>query len=152
MIDEVRDSSNEDEKMAAARGEVDLFESSNRRPNTLRWAANIGYAAVLVVMALLPSTSVVTDLFVPDWIAHAMAYGIQAALVFWAVLPSLGRNRALAIGVVTASAFGVLTEGLQLLQPGRSVEFKDLVANTTGALLMCGIIAGASRLGSGAKP
>lgn len=137
--------------MAPAIGDGKSPEPSKRRSNTLRWAANIGYAVVLMVMALLPSRSIVTDLAPPDWIAHAVAYGIQAALVYWASLPSLGRTRSLVVGAVTASVFGALTECLQLLQPGRSVEFKDLIANTTGALLMCGIIAGARRFGSGAR-
>lgn len=152
MIDEAWGPSNEDEKLAPARSEADSLESTNRRPSTLQWVANIGYAAVLVVMALLPSTSVVSDLSVPDWLAHAIAYGIQSVLVYWASLPMLDRRRALAVGVVTASTFGVLTEGLQLLQPGRSVEFKDLVANTAGALLMCGVVAGVSGLRTGPRP
>ncbi len=34
-----------------------------------------------------------------------------------------------------------------MLQPGRTVELKDLVANAVGALLVCGVIAVAGRLG-----
>ena len=115
----------------------------------VRWAANLGYAILLVIMALIPSTSLVTELSVPDWFAHGVAYGIQAALIFWALLPSIGRHRALLMGVVGASVFGMVTEGLQLLQPGRSVEFNDLVANTVGAILVCGMIAGLGRFSAG---
>ena len=147
MIDRVSGSSNTNEEKAAERegdASVNILRSIR-----VRWAANVGYAILLVIMALIPTTSRVTELSVPDWFAHAVAYGIQAALIFWALLPSISRHRALLMGVVGASVFGMVTEGLQLLQPVRSVEFKDLVANTAGALLVCGIIAGLGRYSAG---
>lgn len=152
MIDRVESSSITDQEKAPEAGGIgpsDRLKSS--RNLRFRWAVNIGYAILLVVLALLPSTVRLSELAISDWFAHAAAYGIQAALVYWASRPSLGPNRALAVGVLAASGFGVLTEGLQLLQPGRSVEFKDLVANTIGALLACVIIAGVSRFGTGAE-
>jgi len=117
-----------------------------RQGTTLRWAINAGYAILLIIMALVPSTSSIAELSPPDWISHAAAYGIQTAFVFWACLPTRGRNRALLIGVVGASAFGIVTEALQLFQPSRSVELKDLAANSAGALLACGLIIAAARL------
>lgn len=111
----------------------------------LRWAVNGGYALLLIIMAVLPSTSRVAELSVPDWLAHSAAYGVQAALLYWASLPSLGQTRALAAGVIGAAAFGVATEGVQLFHPGRDVEFKDVAANCVGALLVCGVIAGVRR-------
>ena len=114
----------------------------HRPPIMFRWAANGGYAILLVIMAVLPLTLTVVGSWVPDWLAHAVAYGIQMALVYWAALPSLGHGRSLAVGVVAAGAFGLVTEGLQYLQPARTVELKDLAANTVGALIFCGIIAG----------
>ena len=114
----------------------------HRPPIRFRWAANGGYAILLVIMAVLPSTLTVVGSSVPDWLAHAVAYGIQMALVYWAALPSLGHGRSLAVGVVAAGAFGLVTEGLQFLQPARTVELKDLAANIVGALIFCGIIAG----------
>ena len=152
MIDRMESPSITDGEKAPEFGEIGSVDrlKSNRNLG-LRWAANIVYGILLMVLALLPSTVRVAELAISDWFAHAVAYGIQAALVFWASLPSLGQNRALAVGVLGAIGFGVLTEGLQLLQPGRSVEFKDLVANTIGAFLVCVIIAGVSRFGTGAK-
>jgi VanZ family protein len=118
----------------------------SRQTMVFRWATNAGYAILLVIMALLPSTSSIAELAPPDWISHAVAYGIQTALVFWACLPTKGRNRALLLGVVGASAFGIVTEALQLFQPSRSVELKDLAANSVGALLVGGLIVVAGRL------
>lgn len=110
-----------------------------------RWLANAGYAALLVVLALVPSSSLDIGRSVPDWAAHAVAYGLQAGLITWASLPALGRRRALVAGVSGATAFGAVTELLQLLQPRRSVEPADLVANAVGALVACGIIAAVGR-------
>jgi len=112
----------------------------------LRWATNAGYAILLVIMALVPSMSSIAELSPPDWISHAVAYGVQAALIFWACLPTRGRNRALLIGVVGASGFGIVTEALQFFQPSRSVELEDLAANSVGALLVCCLIVGVARL------
>ncbi len=147
MIDWVSGSSNTHEEKAAEREGNPSVEFL--RSIRVRWATNVGYAILLLIMALIPSTSRVMELSVPDWFAHATAYGIQSALIFWASLPSIGRRRALVIGVIGASVFGMVTEGLQLLQPGRSVEFKDLVSNTLGALLVCGIVAGVGGFGKG---
>jgi len=147
VIDRVSDSSNTHEERAAERerdASVNFLRSIR-----VRWATNLGYAVLLVIMALTPSTFRVTELSVPDWFAHGVAYGIQAALIFWALLPSIGRHRALLMGVVGASVFGMVTEGLQLLQPGRSVEFNDFVANSVGAMLVCGVIAGLGRYSAG---
>jgi VanZ family protein len=111
-------------------------------------AVNGGYAVLLVIMAVLPSTSKAVALFsLPDWFAHAMAYGIQMALVYWASLPSLGHHRSLVLGVVAAGAFGLVTEGLQYFQPGRTVELRDLEANIAGALIFCTVIVAAGRFG-----
>ncbi len=118
--------------------------SMKHRPGIIfRWAANGGYAILLVIMAIVPSSTLTAvGSSVPDWLAHGVAYGIQMALVYWAALPSLGHGRSLVVGVIAAGAFGLVTEGLQFLQPARSVELKDLIANAVGALIFCGVIAG----------
>ena len=127
--------------------EPDPTAAASPRPNgTIRWAINGVYAILLVIMALVPSTSSIAELSPPDWLAHSLAYGLQAALLYWACLPWLGRNRAMLCGVVGASGFGFVTEALQLLQPSRAVELKDLAANTVGAVIVCGLIVAAAHL------
>lgn len=127
----------------------DGIETTSRSPTKnqpsilFRWAANAGYAILLVIMAVLPSstlTAVASS--VPDWLGHGVAYGIQMVLVYWATLPSLGHGRSLVVGVIAAGSFGLVTEGLQFLQPARTVELKDLAANAVGALIFCGAVAG----------
>ena len=113
-------------------------QSSNTDPSTsLRWLVNLVYAVILVILALVPSIADVAGLNIPDWFAHALA-----------LLPGLGRRGSLVGGLLGATLFGIGTEGLQLLHPARSVEMKDLAANTVVALVACGILAGASRFGS----
>lgn len=143
MIDKVRGSLSLDEDPdPQAELEPPTPSRTMHRPSIVfRWAANGGYAILLVTMAVLPSTLTGVGSSVPDWLAHAVAYGIQMALVYWAALPSLGHRRSLAVGVVAAGVFGAVTECLQFLQPARTVELKDLAANAVGALICCGVIA-----------
>jgi len=108
---------------------------------TFRRAIVAAYSVFLIVAALAPPSTLGGLTSLPDWVAHALAYGVQAGLLFWAMAPTLGRGRALVIGVVGAVGFGVVTEVLQLLQPGRAVELKDLLANTVGAVSVCAAIA-----------
>jgi len=61
---------------------------------------------------------------------HAVTHGV---MVLIPVLLALGRWRALAIGAGFATA--ICLEIGQLYVPGRSFEWLDLFANTTGALL-----------------
>jgi VanZ family protein len=102
-----------------------------------RWLANAVYAAALVVLAVMPPTPATARVGVPDWLAHAVGYGIQGGLLFWAMVPTAGSFRSAVLGIAGATAFGAATEGLQLLQPARSAEAADLVADAVGAILVC---------------
>ena len=101
-----------------------------------RWAANAGYAALLIVVAILPPSVIASRAAVPDWLAHGAAYGIQSALIFWALHPVMRRRSAVVGAVAGAIGFGTATEALQLLQPERAVELSDVVANAVGAGLV----------------
>jgi VanZ family protein len=104
-------------------------------PIAVRWIVNAIYAAVLAALAVVPPGPLTIGPSVPDWLAHAVAYGIQAGLLFWAVpATATTRSRARA-GLTGAVAFGAATEALQLLQPARSTELVDLVANGLGAAI-----------------
>jgi VanZ family protein len=105
-----------------------------------RWLFNLGYAILLIVLALVPSAALSTTLVIPDCFAHAVAYGVQAGLLFWALKPTLGRAKSLAMGGFGAILFGLCTECLQLLQPERTVELRDVVANTIGVIAAAGAI------------
>jgi len=104
-------------------------------PITVRWIVNAIYAALLVALAVVPPSPWPGASSVPDWLAHGVAYGVQAALLFWAV-PGTATTRSRTLAALTgAIVFGAVTEALQLLQPARSTELIDVVADAVGAAI-----------------
>jgi VanZ family protein len=95
----------------------------------------VGWMVIVTIGSLLPSTSV------PSWvdlggnrdkIAHFVAYFVSALLFYLTF-----RTRLKAIDIYTVlltSGYGALMELAQLLVPGRTCSFKDLVANLSGVL------------------
>lgn len=92
---------------------------------------NVMYATLLMALAVSPQAPGPAN--VPDRLAHAVAYGIQAILLFLMLALVKPTTQALVIGCLGAVAFGICTEGLQLLQPTRSTELMDIVADACGA-------------------
>jgi VanZ family protein len=93
---------------------------------------NLVYAVVLLGLGILPA---LPGVGVSDHTAHALAYGIQAGLLYLFLLPSLSRGRAALVAASGAIVYSSLIEGLQFLQPSRTFEIIDLAANVAGAVL-----------------
>ncbi len=114
-------------------------DPSRRQCRRGRWrtlaAVNAGYAAALVVLALAPDVPTPIGAEIPDWLAHAGAYGVQTVLLSSLMVHRMTVGPAALGGAVTASAFGLATECLQLLQPARTVEGSDVIANAVGATI-----------------
>jgi VanZ family protein len=106
---------------------------------TIPLLINILYAILLVVGALVPTPEAAGG--VPDYVLHGSAYGLQAALLSWFFASTMRLRRAIFAGVVCATLFGTMVEILQLLQPARQVEVKDLLANAVGACIFGAVIA-----------
>lgn len=102
-------------------------------------AANVMYAIVLLTLGLMPDVPQLVP-GIPDRLAHTAAYAIQSALLFALLLSSTGRGTAAILSAVGAVVFGGIVETLQLLQPARTVELRDLVANTVGAVTAAAIL------------
>lgn len=100
---------------------------------------NVIYAGLLVALAVTPRPPESSG--VSAQLAHAVAYGVQAVLLFSVLDRALPTGQALVAGGFVAVAFGALTEGLQLLQPTRHSEFADIVADGCGALIACAVVA-----------
>lgn len=98
--------------------------------------ANVLWAALLVVGAVV-SMGDGPGLAIPDWLAHALGYGVQAGLV-WGLLVVVGRGRPVSPvwPVAAAIGLGTITELLQTMRPERSAELRDLVADALGALVV----------------
>ncbi len=99
---------------------------------------NVTYAALLVAFAVVPRVPGAAAM--PDRIAHACAYGVQALLIFAMLAQTWPIGWALVTSWLGSTIFGGLTEGLQMLQPSRSTELMDLVADASGAFAMCALI------------
>jgi len=95
-------------------------------------AANLVYAASLLFLGVAPD---VPDFGVdfPDFAAHGIAYAAHTALMFALLLPLAGRGNAAMLAFAGAFLYGGLVEALQFLQPARTVEIRDLLANAVGA-------------------
>ena len=95
-------------------------------------AANLIYAVAVLVLGLIPTFPVAVA-GVSDGVAHAAAYAVQTVLLYGLFMPSAGRIRAALLAVGVAVLYGGCVEILQLLQPARTVETADLVANMVGS-------------------
>jgi VanZ family protein len=71
----------------------------------------------------------------PDLWLHAVAYGGQAVLAMWFLAAITSELRAAAGAWTVATALGLGTELLQRLQPARTAELRDLVADAAGAAI-----------------
>ena len=104
-----------------------------------QWLLVLGWALFLLVISLLPSSSLPNinlweQLITPDKLAHALVYGVFAVLLYlplrsWRIKPGL-------VAILLASAYGAAMEGLQLIsKTGRSYDLADMLANVVGAIL-----------------
>jgi len=100
---------------------------------------NILYVILLVVGGLIPFSNG-PGVGVPDGVLHGSAYGLQTALLFWLFASRMRPRRAIVAGVVCATLIGAMVEAMQFLQPARTVELADLLANAVGACIVGTII------------
>lgn len=104
--------------------------------------SNCAYALLLIVLALVPRVPSLSGFGASDFLAHVVAYGLQAGLLFWLFEFSLGSGAAIH-AVLGASGFGVLTEMLQILSPVRHFEYRDMAADVLGAVFVVSLLFGA---------
>lgn len=104
-------------------------------PKVALAVANIAYGTALLVLAYIPRVPSLDGVEVPDEVAHAVAYGIQALLLLMLLARLTSRTLAGLAAWLGATLFGGLTELLQILQPARASQLSDLAADGVGALL-----------------
>ena len=95
-------------------------------------AANLVYAAVLLCLGVAPDVPGIA-VNIPDFAAHGLAYAAHTVLLFALLMPLIGRGNATIFAVAGAILYGGLVEALQFFQPARTVEIRDLLANSVGA-------------------
>jgi len=97
---------------------------------------NILYAVILVVLAMYPRIPSLGVLSSSDVLAHASAYGLQAALLFWLFSEGKTLLRAGVYSLLGATVFGFFTELLQLLSRTRQFEMADVSADFLGSAVV----------------
>jgi len=114
--------------------------------SAIRLLINILYALLLMAGGLV-TLPVSSGGGVPDVFLHGVAYGVQAALLYWLFSSKMRPRSAIVAAVCCATLFGAMVETLQLFRPVREVQLKDLFANTVGACVVGIVIdlAGRSR-------
>jgi len=108
----------------------------------LRWSILIAYIALVYYLCLLPSSSVPKNTFLDKiyfdkWVHIMMHFGTWTLLVWNFKGPGIlthHRNKAFIISFVIVLIIGASVEYLQS-QMGRSMDWKDELANFTGALI-----------------
>lgn len=108
--------------------------------------SNFVYALLLIVLALVPRAPSLSGFGVSDFLAHAVAYGLQAGLLFWLFELNV-RGGAALWAIFGASGLGVLTEMLQILSPVRHFEYQDMLADLLGAVFVVSLLFVARCLG-----
>jgi VanZ family protein len=106
--------------------------------NTLNWTAVAAFCALLLVGSVVSIEGAGSKLGLliqgRDKILHAMAYAILAVLACRAVAkPARGAWAYLALGVLFATSYGALLEGLQAGLARRNCSVADAAANALGA-------------------
>ena len=103
--------------------------------------------AMMVIIFVLSSMSqlprVPGGFDVDDGVAHAVAYGVLAALLLRGLTGGALRRvsvEAAWLAVLLATLYGVTDEVHQRFVPGRTAEVADLIADAVGAIAAAGLI------------
>ena len=72
--------------------------------------------------------------YLPDKLLHFLIFGLLATVILRTRKLNQLRTRDLIISVITVSFYGCFDEIRQSFTPGRSVEIRDWIADTVGAI------------------
>ena len=100
-----------------------------------RWLPPLLWAGVILFATSMPTDFVPKQVSAFDKVAHFSMYGVFAFLFTSAAMGGRFAQRAAIVAVVCVTAFGAADEWHQRFIPGRSTEFADWVADTSGAIV-----------------
>ena len=125
-----------------------------RAVRVVLWVLCAAYWVALFTLTHLPRVPVVGEP-VPDKLAHFLAYGVLAGVLYLAKWASGSPAKRSAYFVLTVSLlYGAMDEITQPLV-GRSCELYDWLADAAGAIIVVGVFASvrylAERVGSGSN-
>ncbi len=109
----------------------------------LRMIPMFGFMGIIFFLSHQPGSNLSLPSFPgADKIAHAVAYGLLAALVLRALSPRLRRQypeRAAGLSLFICVVYGISDEIHQAFIPGRDASLGDLAADAAGAAIVCAI-------------
>lgn len=104
-------------------------------------------AIILVLIAILMPGDDVPSVGIPniDKVVHCGMFGFVTMCYYWEYYKAEKKAPIFIWSFLCLVAFGGLTELMQSFVPGRSCDYRDLIADTTGILIMIGVARGCMR-------
>jgi VanZ family protein len=102
------------------------------------WKLAVAWALLIFGLSSIPGAAFpASKLFSYDKLAHAGVYGVLGAFFYLALPRRRGTKPSMLLLVSTAMAtfYGCTDEFHQLFVPGRSADWRDIVADAFGGLL-----------------
>jgi len=103
------------------------------------WGPVILFALFIFALSSMPRPPILSDWDFSDKYKHVMLFGVFAATLWRALTQTLGNKPAWLViyTVAISSLYGASDEFHQLFTPGRSCDWRDWMADTIGAILVC---------------
>ncbi|MBP3888453.1 MAG: VanZ family protein [Cellulosilyticum sp.] len=94
-------------------------------------------SVILVLVGILMPGDDVPSVGIPhlDKVVHCGMFGCVTVCYYWDYYKVYKKVPYLWLTIVSVVLFGALTEIMQTYVPGRSCDYRDLIADTTGIML-----------------
>jgi VanZ family protein len=109
----------------------------------LPWLLSFAWAYLIFYLTSIPSPQVTDNeliSFIISGSEHFFFFGVQAALLFFALPKKILKFSSTHLAVVLTSIFGLLIEYHQLTLAGRTADPLDWILDTLGAILFLVIL------------
>jgi len=98
-------------------------------------------SVILVLIGIMMPGDDVPSVGIPhlDKVVHCSMFGFVTVCFYWDYLKAERKMPHLIYTIICIMIFGALTEVIQMYVPGRSCDYRDLIADTIGILLATAI-------------
>lgn len=99
------------------------------------WIISLFYMGLIFILSSFPPPMELPSFSFADKLAHLLAYGVLASLIYFALKKSQASVHPIFIPFLIAFLYGVSDELHQYFVPGRDADLFDAVANGVGAFV-----------------